>query len=347
MKLPAFQAISDLKKVTEEQFLLREFGLEIVYGEQDQSFKSTNTIIVTDNPSNWKRLLDSSPDDSLTFFLIGNETYIPHRYEYLNTFPSVRIVFIYNPPNHTPYLNIFKSLLGNILDGGLILSPASVFRDFRTSQFTRKKLRSIQVSYKFKELPQGYCNSFVDQLSTLSSELRSLLTSNCSLYSEVIKSNLRPFIEKTCDFSYIGQPITKRRETCLRIARKNYGIRTVSKKGFHGTTFDGDTTYLKNLLKTKFPLVPPGAFNNYNHRYTESLLTGGVPAILAQNSLDPSANHNWTNHLNFPVSHSYRMLLGYLSSLTKNQFELLHETTFKSDAARIQIAYDSFMSSRN
>ena len=341
-----FYALSDLGKVTEEQYLLREFRIKILYGVKDQTYNPENNLIVSDNPEYWHEYLRKAPSQTINFILIGNETYQPHKYHYLNQFSSIKSALIYNPPRLAPYYNILKSLIGNLLDGGIIPTdyPGSVFRDFRNSQFTRNKLNSIQIKYPFVELPQGYCNSFVNQLSTISPEIKHLIETNISLYSAEFTSALKPLINKTETFSYLGQSIHHRRATCLRIAKKEFGIHVPSKVGFGGLTFDGDTTYLHNLLKTKFPLVPPGAFNNYNHRYTEALITGGLPAILAQNSLDPSINSNWTNYLNFPQSHSFRFLLKYLSEISTKEFEDLQKTIHEEDFARTQEALDFFLS---
>lgn len=346
---PLFNALSDLERVTEEQYLLREFRIKIRYGIKDHNYKLDNNLIVSDNPENWHQYLSTAPSLTINFILIGNETYQLHKYHYLNQFSSIKSALIYNPPRPAPYYNILKSLIGNLLDGGTIPTdyPGSVFRDFRNSQFTRNKLNSIQIKYPFVELPQGYCNSFVDQLSTLSPEIQNLIETNISLYSAKFKSALKPFINKTQTFSYLGQSIHHRRATCLRIAKKEFGIQVPSKVGFGGLTFDGDTTYLNNLLKTKFPLVPPGAFNNYNHRYTEALITGGLPAILAQNSLDPSINSNWTNDLRFPKSHSFRFLLKYLSEISTKEFEDLQKTSHEKDFAQTQEALNFFLSNCN
>jgi hypothetical protein len=346
VRLAKFNAICDLKKVTEEQFLLREFGIEISYEATDQEYSGNQKIIVSDNPKKWVTLLNTAPPHSLTFFLIGNETYVPDKYEFLNQFQSLKCALLYNPPKKAPYINIFKSLLGNILDGGFVPTslPGSVFRDFRNSQFTRKKLNRINIKYSYIELPQGYCNSFVNQISTLSPELKMLVATKYSLFSKEFQSALEIFIKKTQTFSYLGQEIHHRRATCLRIAKTKFLVEVPSKIGFGGLVFDGDTTYLKNLLSTKFPLVPPGAFNNYNHRYTESLITGGLPAILAQNSLDPSVNDNWTNYLGFLRGHSFRLLMKYLSKISQIKFEEYYKSSYEAEFKRTRKAYEYFLS---
>lgn len=349
MLKPPFDAICNLKRVTEEQYLLREFGIRLLYNFKDCEYVSERNVIVSDNPSCWNRYLTTAPVNSITFILIGNETYEPDKFQHLNHFKSIKAALLYNPPKPTPYSNVIKSLLGNILDGGLKKTEysGSVFRDFRNSQFTRTKLSKIKINYPFIELPQGYCNSFVDQLSCLSPQMRELLNSNCSLYSDEIQEELASFIRKDKVFSYLGQSIHHRRATCLRVAAQKFGIEIPSKIGFGGLNFDGDTTYLKNLLTTKFPLVPPGAFNNYNHRYAEALITKGLPAILAQNSLDPSENSNWTNELPFPASHSFRFLMRYLQNLSECHFKALHQKSYQVDLSRLRAARSFFMANQN
>lgn len=335
-----FTALCELEKITEEQFFRRELNLKLHYKSADRTFSGTEHIIVSDNPRNWTTLLDSAPGKSLLFILIGNETYEPWKYEMLNEFQSIRRALLYNPPRACPYSHIFKSLLGNILDGGLKKTgrPGSVFRDFRSSQFTRTKLSEINIKYSYLELPQGYCNSFVTQLSLISKSIANELSMMGSLYSPTFQSNLRSNVRKTRQFSYLGQFGNHRRSTCLRVAQKEFGIDVPSKVGFGGRDFDGDSTYLNNLLDTKFPLVPPGAFNNYNHRYSESLITGGLPAILAQNSLDPSSNRNWTGKLPFPASHSFRFLLRALDRLSDSEFMQLWKQAFDEDFSRVKAA---------
>jgi hypothetical protein len=171
-----------------------------------------------------------------------------------------------------------------------------------------------------------------------------LVASKYSLFSKEFQSALEIFIKKTQTFSYLGQEIHHRRATCLRIAKTKFLVEVPSKIGFGGLVFDGDTTYLKNLLSTKFPLVPPGAFNNYNHRYTESLITGGLPAILAQNSLDPSVNDNWTNYLGFLRGHSFRLLMKYLSKISQIKFEEYYKSSYEAEFKRTRKAYEYFLS---
>ena len=112
-------------------------------------------------------------------------------------------------------------------------------------------------------------------------------------------------------FQYIDSP----KEKLLRQQNDAY------KANFSGVTIDSDMEYLELLLASKFALIPPGFYNNFNHRYTESLITGSLPAILANNSLDPSINTNWTNHLAPARRYSIKFQLRFLSKLNNIQYE--------------------------
>ena len=203
MLKPNQKALCDLVKITEEEYLSREFGLKLEYSQKDREFESDCNIVISDNPQKWSTFLRSAPTDSIIFFLIGNETYEPVKYQFLNSFASIRCALIYNPPRKVNFLNIIKTLLGNVADGGLLPSgfPGSVFRDFRTSQFTRRKLKNIDFKYPYIELPQGYCNSFVAQLSRLSTDMKSMLETNVSLFSPHFQEALSLFIDKKQNFS--------------------------------------------------------------------------------------------------------------------------------------------------
>lgn len=339
-------AITNLEKITEEQYLRREFGITTKYGCLDQKYVDTYEIVITDRPDKWKTLLSTAPRSSLIFILIGNETYEPWKYEFFNSFDSVLHLFIYNPPNTCPRRNAYKSLFGHLLDGGLISTgaPGSVFRDFRTAQFTRKKLAKIEIRQPFTELPQGYSNSFVDQLRIVSPRIERYLESQESLFTQQFNAIVQPFISKVNTFSYLAQWSNHRRAVCARVANEVFGVEIRSKNTFGGLNFDGDRTYIDLLLSTKYPLVPPGNFNNYNHRYTEALLTGGIPVILAQNSLDPSNNHNWSSDLSFPKGHSYRLLMKFLSELSEKERSELQKKALWEDLKRTESVQHSLNS---
>ena len=78
-------AYCESPKITEESFLLREFGINTVYVNSTDDFlkKLENSggdtiVIVSTNPIFWKPVLTKFKAKSVVFILIGNETYDPN-----------------------------------------------------------------------------------------------------------------------------------------------------------------------------------------------------------------------------------------------------------------------------
>jgi hypothetical protein len=114
-------------------------------------------------------------------------------------------------------------------------------------------------------------------------------------------------------------------------------------EGFRGLGTVGDFTYLDQLMDSKFILVPPGSFNNSNHRYTESLICGAIPLILAKNSIDPSENRNWTNSIKGIKSYSAKLLLKFARNLNDQELKNLLVETRKNDFREIKNFMETFL----
>jgi hypothetical protein len=179
-------------------------------------------------------------------------------------------------------------------------------------------------------LPQGYSNNFAYKLSKAFN-----LNSNESLLSTDLINRQKSVGSRSKFLSFSGQTTNRRRALVINAARKYMSEPPDHTEGFRGTFESGDTTYLNQLCDSKFVLVPPGSFNNSNHRYTESLICGAIPVILAKNSLDPSENTNWTNELRGLVPFSAKLLIKHLNDLSNNEIELLLNKARDSDFMRI------------
>jgi len=107
----------------------------------------------------------------------------------------------------------------------------------------------------------------------------------------------------------VGQRTNRRRDLCLKLLLQHESTLVKVSQGFGGISHKGDSSYVDSLYRSKFIAIPPGHFNNQNHRYLEALLVGAVPLILSSNSIDVSASENWTNKLNVIVSRSFFLLL--------------------------------------
>jgi len=137
------------------------------------------------------------------------------------------------------------------------------------------------------------------------------------------------------DFAFIGQPTNRRREIFLKSVKRMSKSIIIYNEEFKGIYEDTDFKYLDQLLSTRFILVPPGFYNNSNHRYTESLICNTIPVILANNSLDPSSNNNWTNDLFYINRYSVKAQLRYLSKIDRNIYNQIYNLAKSSDFGQI------------
>jgi hypothetical protein len=227
--------------------------------------------------------------------------------------------FVYNPPNQISNSSVLGGILGNIYDGGFKKTEAasSVYRDGRISYSLRSKFKKIDMNYSYSNLPQGYSNSFASKITKLAK-----LSETDSLISIESTKVIYSFKNLKYKFAFVGQSGNRRREIFLRTAGKFESTKLFPPEfGFGGNNMDSDYTYVNHLLNSRYILVPPGHFNNFNHRYTESLICHSLPVILANNSIDPSRNDNWTNSLSFLRRYSVKSQMRYLESITEDAFE--------------------------
>ncbi len=333
-------AYSENPLLTEVNYFKREFGIKIVNVDSSTNFmdmlnhsNSSTVLIASTNPDYWIEILNMIQKYSIIFFLLGNETYEPGPFNSLNKINSLVHAFVYNPPNKILNTSILGGVLGNIYDGGLrkTEAPGSVYRDGRISYSLKRKFKNIRMGYSFSNLPQGYTNSFANKITKLVKlkETDSLISPDSIRKICALKST-------THKFSFIGQSGNRRRETFLRIAKEFENVKLYPlENSFGGNNTDSDYTYVNHLLNSKYILVPPGNFNNFNHRYTESLICHSLPVILANNSIDPSLNDNWTNNLSFLSRYSIKSQMRYLEKINDETFENFYAQASLNDFQKI------------
>jgi hypothetical protein len=178
--------------------------------------------------------------------------------------------------------------------------------------------------------PQGYSNNFANKISNIIN-----ITQSESLLSSKLSDLISTKRENIYDFTFIGQPTNRRREIFLKNIKDLPRTRVLYNEGFKGIYEDNDLTYLNQLLTSKFILVPPGFYNNSNHRYTESLIFHALPVILSNNSLDPSTNDNWTNQLSFIMRYSVKAQVNYLSNIDVCKYKEFYEQAKSVDFGQI------------
>lgn len=297
------------------------------------NYDDSTVLITSTNPQYWLENLNQLKKDSVIFFLVGNETYEPKIFNSLNNLKTLRHVFLYNPPNEISRKALIGGILGNIWDSGLSHSEAegSVYRDSRIAYSLKRKFRDINMKYSFSSLPQGYTNSFADKITNLVK-----IKEDYSLTSKISLSEIFKLKNTQMNFSFVGQSGNRRREIFLKCAEKFAGTEIHPlESGFGGNNKNSDYTYVHTLLSSKFTLIPPGAFNNSNHRYTESLICHSLPVILANNSIDPSKNDNWTNSLSFLRRYSVKSQMKYLEKINGETFEKYYSLASSNDFKKI------------
>jgi hypothetical protein len=331
---------TELSEITEREFFQRELNVSVILNCSYKMLENeSNLVIASTNPEFWSEFLSKKPKDSVVFILLGNETYEPQIFNALNGLESIRYVFIYNKPTKIFWTSILKTVLGHVLDLGFqkLDYPDSVFRDFRNSMYLYKKFSSTSISYPHSFLPQGYSNNFAFKISQAFD-----LNSNHSLLSEDLINRQKSVKSRSNLISFSGQNTNRRRALVINAAKRYMNKPPDHTEGFRGSSHAGDSTYLDQLRDSKFILVPPGAFNNSNHRYTESLICGAIPVILAKNSIDPSENTNWTNQLPGLIPFSAKLLLRYLSRMSDKEFEALLNKVRELDFTAINKFRDNF-----
>jgi hypothetical protein len=336
--------------LTERAFFRRELKIEfellLPSFEIRKKFKDhRNLLIASTNPLIWRDSLKNLPDSSVIFFLLGNETYEPTIFNSLNDIRSIRHVFVYNPVSKIQKNVFIFSIVADLYDQLPNLSYRGVLgalRDLRTSMHLQEKFSATFMNYSWSSLPQGYSNSFESGLTQLG------ITSerNESLIGNSFQENLQSTLKKKKQFIFVGQPTNRRRAQILgNFQGRTDSVIITKYSGFGGNVYDGDITYVNGILESWFNIIPPGFFNNLNHRYTESCIVGSIPLILAHNSIDHSSNANWTNRLDPFRSHSFRKLAEYVDSLQEDQLKVLSQEIAQQDFMAIQKARSLFLQS--
>jgi hypothetical protein len=174
----------------------------------------------------------------------------------------------------------------------------------------RKKAESAEITYPWSNLPLGYTNQFVMQLS-----------------DEIVNSDLSlvdnwPIIEYGKDqirdnhVRFMGQIGTWYRRELVRIFSKFPNFDYVESSGWGGSLKTG---YIEMLKTSTFILCPPGIFTNETFRYFESIICGALPIAPVNTLHDLHSSNYWSQILPFYVRHSHIEIYRYLRKLSDSQ----------------------------
>ncbi len=317
---------SENVNLTEREFLLRELGLQITFLDPSvpESLKVTGNqklvFIATTNPKIWRDFLEKRPPESVVFLLLGNETYHKETYLAFNDLVSIRLALIYALPQEGRILNSLGGLLGQLIDATSFSTRYMIqsLRDFKTGIIKLRQSKSTSFVFPTLRLPQGYSNAFVLQLERLIPDFEE----HESLLGNEKVANLVANSETFYSFGFVGQSGPPRRMHVIERLTNLQDNQVIVKHGFGGNDINVDNSYLQMLLKTKFPVIPPGAFNTLNHRYTESLIMNRLPIIIANVPTDSFWNNNWSRSLAFFSKFSYKYLLKRCIRFSNQEIDL-------------------------
>jgi len=317
-----FKCFTENTLLTERYFL--EFEYAIKLENQDPSanirqvLKSQSKILIAStNPELWVKTLMKLPRNSVIFFLLGNETYDPKTFNSLNQVKAVCHVFIYNAPTSIKLRNHLFAFFGDLLDTFAICEIKSLcgaISDLRASRGLHKKFRKILIQYPWSYFPQGYSAAFVEGLIEFGLRSNDCKDSLLNPEFHLNDNNVRRLLF----ISFVGQETNRRRRICIELVKREKNSNILLTKSFGGTTHTGDLSYIQSIFSSKFVAVPPGFFNNSNHRNFEAIIAGALPISLTNNSIDASnSNINWSSHLGPIVSRSFWLLLRFARNLSE------------------------------
>lgn len=271
----------------------------------------------------------------MIFFYLGNELYSVDQLQLLVNKCCFLSLFVYSPLKNPSISNLVSAIAGAFLDSKKELTRDLITytQNFRTGVQVLKRLRkNKQLFQNIHEIPQGYSSAFVAQLNRttkLLGEYDSILE-NLPILDQFSGAQ-----EIFYDASFVGQRGNLRRERFIDCFRKNKKVEcfVVFRDQFGGNNLKTDDIYVKASLASKFVLIPPGVFNNYNHRYCESLIMNRLPLVLCNNLTDPNSNYYWVKRFPFGLRDSIRFTYSRVkrwdAKKIENQIDIARRVEFE------------------
>ncbi len=296
--------------LVETEYLKREFGL-VPNQVNPNTLRLGNeiAIIACTDPSNWTRLLLNAQPKSIVFFLLGNETYDKNKYELLNQFPSIRHVFIYNPPRRSSRFGLLA------LSDWIIRVPGDIkskylFFAWKFALEMRSKAGSVEITYPWSNLPLGYTNQFVKQLPV------SAISASQSLVDDWPILRITRNTERDRQVRFMGQIGTWYRKELIKYFSRFAEFEYVESSGWAGSSKSG---YFELLHSSTFILCPPGIYTNETFRYYESIICGALPVAPIDTLHDLHSSNYWSQILPFYAKHSHIALYRKLKKMSNSE----------------------------
>lgn len=270
----------------------------------------------------------------MVFFFLGNELYLVEMLSELTKSPSILSLFVYSPARNQSSKNLISAFLGSCLDSFSNLANDLIpyIRNFRTGLEVLHRLNTNQFLYhKIHEIPQGYSSAFTLQLVR---KVQNINHKGSLLKALQVIDDFTGSQEILYDVSFVGQQGNCRRESFLRVfqSRPKINSMIVTRDEFGGNNKLVDDTYINASLGSRIVLIPPGAFNNYNHRYCESLILNRLPLVVCNNNTDPNSNYYWVRELPFGLRDSASFIYNHIKNWEpeeiKNKIQVAREIEF-------------------
>ena len=305
--------------------------------------------IASTQPGIWFNFLETCPQNSVIFFYLGNELYSVDQLQLLVNKSCLLSLFVYSPLKNPSIVNLFSALLGAFFDSKQTLSSdtKTYIRNFRTGVEVLQRLkRNKQLFQNIHEIPQGYSSTFAAQLNRIT---KLFGDANSILENLPILDEFSGTQEIAYDVSFVGQRGNLRRERFIDYFRKSKKVKCFVnfRDQFGGNDLDSDDLYVKASLASKYVLIPPGVFNNYNHRYCESLIMNRLPLVLCNNLTDPNSNYYWVKSFPFGLRDSirftYSKVISWDANKIRSQIEVARRVEFER-ISRFKLAISNYAS---
>lgn len=330
------------KHLTEAQFLLREFELELteIDVSNEKALKNSEVILLaTADPRELKHIIQGRKEQSVIIFFLGNETYDIPQFEYFNNYQKeIRHCFIYNLPKKTPYLVSLKCFFAAIYDGGCFHreGTGNIIRHAKNGLDFMRRNRKIRLDYSASNFPLGYTNTFVSELKNSGYNITGSLLTNKNI-SEMSKK------QRTQIINFIGAAGSWNRRLALKRMKRvfpnsDFDIKAngwTNKMLINKDANAFSNNYVSTLLNSKFTLCPPGNLTNQTFRYLESLIMGSLPILPPATIQD---NHLWNSWSEFtkPIYYSWTSNLRKAKNMSEEERLSLVTLALNAEKYRIQ-----------
>jgi len=269
--------------LVEEEFFARELNLRFV--NKQIALESGVTLVACTEPQEWDIFFKAQKPETVVFFLLGNETYDVGKYLYFNNIPAIKHVYIYNPPRKNR-LFALGPIMGFLYDCPKAALTKIFYRTLKNSFDFAKRSRNIKLNYPWTEIPLGYTNRFIQELTA-----SNLIHPKEKSAFKVERQDI-DLAKKYIGF--IGQSGSWVRKNVLSAVEKSNKLAFNLDSQWGGSIYRELGDYARDIIDSKVNLVPPGNLTNQTFRYLECLILWRLPVTPPITIQDHHFNRYWT-----------------------------------------------------